>query len=665
MYLHGHKPETILIIDDLRENRQLLHFNLRAGHYAFLEAENGLDGLALARQNQPDLILLDVMMPNLSGFEVCRMLKADPLTHSIPVVMVTALRETNDRIASIEAGADGFLSRPYNREELLARVRTLVQLRRTRQQLEVEHNKLRLLYHISQIAGEHIETTTMLQAIVEVTQAAFGATRGNLLLINEAGDATDWVLSQTSDQEGLTPAMAQAVMHQGFGAWLVRHKRSDLIADTGQDARWLHLTDPSHSARSAIGAPLLKGEQALGALVLTHLTPAYFQPQHMELLQTIANQTATAIQKLRYFEAMREKHLKLEALLAQSSDVVVATDEDYCVTHFNRTAERLLGLEAQTVVGRLLAHIPELQFIDPLFRLAHHQAVAQEITLPTARTLYSTVSQVTGVGYLAVMQDVTELKEAERQRLQVERQEKIRLRETFARYMSPQLVETILANHHSILEQRELRPAVVLFADLRNFTSMLVQLPPDQSLALLNTFFEHMTEIVYAHEGTIFDLIGDELEVGFNVPLLQPDAAHRAVATAAAMQQRFRALRRFWLQEVGLTLGLGIGIDMGEVLIGNVGARTHMNYAMVGEAVNTAHRLVEMAEDGQILISQAVYDVIAGTVAAEDFTPLGTVKMKGIEPARPVYGLQSPQEVLALDASQLALSDSSERLSWR
>ncbi len=667
IHLKGTKPETILIIDDLRENRQLLIFNLRPGNYAFLEADNGSDGVALARRQQPDLILLDVMMPQLSGFEVCRMLKQDPLTHTIPVVMITALREINDRIAGIEAGADGFLSRPYNRDELLARVRTLVQLRQTRQELEVEHNKLRLLYHISQIIGEHVEASAMLQAIVEATQVAFGAARGNLILINEAGDVTTWILSQTGSHEGLTLATARAVMRQGFGAWLVHHQQGALIADTGQDERWLHLGDPIHSARSAIGVPLLKGDQALGALVLTHTAAAYFQPQHLELLQTIANQAATAIQKLRYFEAMHEKRLKLEALLAQSSDVVVATDEDYRVTHFNRAAERLLGLEEQMVVGRLLAHIPELHFIAPLFRLAHHQSVAQEVAAPPARTLYSSISQVPGVGYLAVMQDVTELKQAEQQRLEVERQEKIRLRETFTRYVSPQLVENILANHHSILEQRELRQAVVLFADLRDFTSMLVNLPPDRSLGLLNTFFDQMTEIVYAYEGTIFDLIGDELEVGFNVPLLQPDAARRAVATAVAMQQRFRMLRHVWLQEVGLTLGLGIGIDLGEVLIGNVGARTHMNYAMVGEAVNTAHRLVELAEDGQILISEAVYAAaeLAASAGTLGFTPLGTVKMKGIEVLRPIYRLQLPSEPVTLDEQRLMLSELSERLSWR
>ena len=140
---------------------------------------------------------------------------------------------------------------------------------------------------------------------------------------------------------------------------------------------------------------------------------------------------------------------------------------------------------------------------------------------------------------------------------------------------------------------------------------MLVELEPDRAIPLLNEFFTEMTDLVYEFEGTVFDLVGDELMVGFNVPFDQKDAPNRAVVTALMMQRRFEYLRQKWFHSVRTELGLGVGIDQGEVVVGNVGAETRMNFAMVGEAVNTAHRLVEMASDGQIIITESIYQAVA------------------------------------------------------
>lgn len=119
----------ILVVDDIEANVRLLEARLMAEYFQVLTASNGRDALEICAHGQCDIVLLDVMMPEMDGFEVCRRLKADPKTMHIPVVMVTALDQSEDRVQGLNAGADDFLTKPVNDLALITRVKSLVRLK--------------------------------------------------------------------------------------------------------------------------------------------------------------------------------------------------------------------------------------------------------------------------------------------------------------------------------------------------------------------------------------------------------------------------------------------------------------------------------------------------------------------------------------------------------
>lgn len=121
----------VLVVDDILPNVKLLEAKLSSEYYDVLTATSGEDALKRVEEDSPDLVLLDVMMPGMDGFEVCRRIKSNPMVAHIPVVMVTALTDSQDRVRGLEAGADDFLSKPVNDTALMARVRSLVRLKMT------------------------------------------------------------------------------------------------------------------------------------------------------------------------------------------------------------------------------------------------------------------------------------------------------------------------------------------------------------------------------------------------------------------------------------------------------------------------------------------------------------------------------------------------------
>ena len=173
----------VLVVDDEEQNRTLLHDPLEARGYEIEEAENGTEALKKVAARPPDVILLDVMMPNLDGFEVCRRLKINPATAHIPILMLTALSERKERLMGIEDGANDFLTKPVDLQDVILRVGNAVYTKHLQDQLQAEQEKSeRLLLNIlpkaiaermkkgeTNIADSHPDVTVLVADLVGFT----------------------------------------------------------------------------------------------------------------------------------------------------------------------------------------------------------------------------------------------------------------------------------------------------------------------------------------------------------------------------------------------------------------------------------------------------------------------------------------------------------------
>ena len=235
-------------------------------------------------------------------------------------------------------------------------------------------------------------------------------------------------------------------------------------------------------------------------------------------------------------------------------------------------------------------------------------------------------------------------RELESRRLAAEVQRKETIRKAFSRYISPRLAERIitdLGNGGLPFQSHAQRISVVaMFADLRGFTRITETTEVDEVVGMLNEYFAVLTEAAYRHDGTIFSMAGDCLLVGFNVPFPQVDASVRAWRTAQDMIESFAPVLAGWKRRGDIQTGVGIGIASGEAIIGNVGSPHHMSYTIIGDAVNTAARLTQMAKAGELLISGTVYDEIESLLPANRVSARGKVALRGKSEPTPVYAVE-------------------------
>ena len=218
----------------------------------------------------------------------------------------------------------------------------------------------------------------------------------------------------------------------------------------------------------------------------------------------------------------------------------------------------------------------------------------------------------------------------------VEDREKRKVKQLFSRYVSRDVCEQLMADPSRARLGGSRREMTVLFSDIRGFTTFSEAGQPEQIVQQLNEYFTRMVDVVFAHRGTLDKFVGDAVMALFGAPLDDPDHAEHAVQAARAMLRELEALNRGWSAEGRPTLAIGVGINTGEMVAGNIGSESIMSYTVIGDAVNLASRLESLNKQHgtAIIVSEATRARLKGDYHVR---ALGEAVVKGKTKAVPIF----------------------------
>jgi class 3 adenylate cyclase len=232
------------------------------------------------------------------------------------------------------------------------------------------------------------------------------------------------------------------------------------------------------------------------------------------------------------------------------------------------------------------------------------------------------------------------------------------IRETFGRYVTKEVVEQLLETPDGLKLGGENREVTIMLSDLRGFTPLTEHLEPDQVVNLLNRYFEEMESIISEHQGTINEFLGDAILTFFGAPVHYEDHAQKAVSCAVAMQLAMQGFNTR-NEAVGLPpLSMGIGINTGTAIVGNIGSQNRAKYGVVGHTINLASRVEGSSMGGQVMITESTFEKVQPNIETRGTR---TINLKGVEQGVTIYDVKAvtaptlmrlPEEVPAAETLQ-------------
>ncbi|MEQ9235015.1 adenylate/guanylate cyclase domain-containing protein [Coleofasciculus sp. E2-BRE-01] len=622
----------ILIVDDKPQNIKFLSDFLSDYNYQIRKAINGEMALNATRLLPPDLILLDINMPGLSGYEVCEQLKADPKTGSIPIIFLSAFSDTETKVKAFQYGGVDYITKPFQLEEVLARIQTQLNLKRLQSELEHRNKKLGKTVNLLQ------RTKTALTTSEAELRALFHAMTELVLVLDSQGR---YLKIATPNHELIYQSPQLAVgktLHESLP-----QAQADLVYSTiqnvleRQETIEVEYSLQLENGRIDFSAKISPLSQDSVIAVMRDITD---RKRREEALQLIVEGTATKTGREFFDACVRQLAEILAARYAFVTECLdfkkkrVRTLAFWQDEKFVKNIEYdLLGTPCQEVIqnnkyscysDNIIAHFPDDQDLV-------------DLKAESYAGIPLTDSMGNVIGHIAVLDTQPMLKDETRELVlkifaaragaELERQitdialkkSQERSEELLLNILPAPIVERLKKEKTAIAEQ--FADVTILFADIVGFTPLSAKISPTEMVNLLNEIFSVFDQLTEQHGLEKIKTIGDAYMVVGGLPVYKANHAQAVAQMALDMRD---AIARFQ-ESYGEQLQIRIGVNRGSVVAGVIGTKKFI-YDLWGDAVNVASRMESLSLPGKIQVTEATYTCLKEQYR---FEQRGKIAVKG------------------------------------
>jgi len=408
--------------------------------------------------------------------------------------------------------------------------------------------------------------------------------------------------------------------------------------------------------KSGMALPIVSFPREIGVLFVGARTPCFFNRKRFFFLDAYTKLAAGALQTSLLFGETRVQDRKIDSLeryqesvFNSMTNMIVTTDEAGQIYYFNEPAGKAMGLTEEDlgshlenafrkslsarVINAILTSLEEGDEILGLEGIYRSEDKDMDFSL-NVTPLVTPRGKKEGLTLLFTNQ--TREKELKKT-VKIVNDERRVVKDMFARYMSQEVMTSLMENPDSIKLGGDKREATVFFADIRGYTSFSEGRDPEVIVEILNEYFSEAVESVMVYKGYIDKFIGDCIMAVWGVPM-QPkkDDAINAVSCAIAIQSAVRSAKRKFFRNEAARLRIGIGVNTGPLVAGNLGSMQRMDYSVIGDTVNLAARLEGAAGADEIIISQATRNHIGNQFKLEKRKP---IRVKGKEKPIQIYNV--------------------------
>lgn len=517
--------------------------------------------------------------------------------------------------------------------------------------------KLQLLSDLEEVANATTRMQVLLKEFLSLTVRTIQVQYGFVVFYNK-GEREEYSLAASNDAD----AYQDKELLKLISADVIKNRRPVIINDTKMHKRLRH-----GKVKNVIALPLMFNKEPTGTFIILNKRKP-FKKRDLALFSLICKFSSTALQHAKGYQELEEKNKELdviytvdrirdtikdfnvmmEAVLQELAQVINAKLAFFMLYNrkSNKTDLKVSGkLKSSAFVKNNTNIIYELtrstlnsgetmEFSD-LNRDIHSALCTPVMIDNDTMGVFGLINSSNPRGFSKLDKNVLNAVAKQADSAIFEDMEKSALKRVFQRYVSPEVIEQMLNEPEKDYLKVQRHDVSVVFSDLRGFTSLSEQLPPEKIAGMLNEHFDAMTKCILHHRGTLDKFVGDQVMAIFGAPIYQEAHALKAIKAAIEMQHEQEILEKKWKKE-GIIVKIGIGINTGDAVVGNIGCNVRTDYTVIGDAVNVAARLCSAAAGGQILISEETYQEVKKSVKVEKLTP---IQVKGKSKPIQIYSV--------------------------